>query len=300
MPPSGEAGVVAYVIMDDVNARDAGEVVDVVMIIDDGIAELLGEEFLISESFSGTPDQLLVSFGIMGGVVLHGENRVGVTDHVQYDAILVLLAISYWLLAVGFSRIFRCPELGAETPGVGTFHSGVERGSSHIFDVKEDDIHRCIEGGIGYLEADLSSHFEQDTYAAGTIVGAGYVIHPIGVEGFLITPRPGVIMSTEEDVGPVGVLRYGEMRDDVTYLLLMTSVIGHVSHLERDVSAAGFELFREPEGTLGMCGTVGHTGSEVHLGLDVGVCGVGTESGTGDGLVVRRVLTASCKEQGKA
>lgn len=162
MPPSGEAGVVMYVIVDDVNARDAGDVVDVIMIIDDGIAELLGEEFLIAESFGGTPDQLLVSFGIIGGVILHGENRVGVTDHVQYDAILVLLAISYCRsdLAVGFIGIFRCPELGAEAPGVGTFHSGVERRSSHIFDVEEDDIHGCIEGGIGYLEAELSSHFE--------------------------------------------------------------------------------------------------------------------------------------------
>jgi len=87
-------------------------------------------------------------------------------------------------------------------------------------------------------------------------------------------------MGTEQDVRPVGVLGYGEMRDDVTYLLLMTSVIGHVSYLERDVSAAGFELFREPEGTLSMCGTVGHTGSEVHLGLNVRVSRIGTESGT--------------------
>ena len=90
MPPIGEAGVVAYVIMDDVNARDAGEVVDVVMIIDDGVAELLGEEFLITKSFGGTPDQLLVSFGIIGGVILHRENRVGVTDHIQDEAILVI------------------------------------------------------------------------------------------------------------------------------------------------------------------------------------------------------------------
>ena len=90
MPPSGEAGVVAYVIMDDVNARNAGDVVDVVMVIDDGVAKLLGEEFLITKSFGGTPDQLLVSFGIIGGVVLHGENRVGVIDHIQYEAILVI------------------------------------------------------------------------------------------------------------------------------------------------------------------------------------------------------------------
>ena len=111
MPPSGEAGVVMYVIVDDVNARDAGDVVDVVMVIDDGIAELLGEEFLIAESFGGTPDQLLVSFGIIGRVILHGENRVGVTDHIQDEAILVLLAISYCRsdLAVGFIGIFRCP-----------------------------------------------------------------------------------------------------------------------------------------------------------------------------------------------
>lgn len=169
--------------------------------------------------------------------------------------------------------------MGAEAPGVGTFHSGVERGGSHIFDVEEDDIHGCIEGGIGYFEAELSSHFEQDTYTAGTIVGAGYVIHPIGVEGFLVTPRPGVIMGTEQDARSVGVLGYGEMRDDVTYLLLMTSIVGHLSYLEGDLSATGFELFRQPKGTLGMCGTVGHTGSEVHLGLDVRVSRIGTESG---------------------
>ena len=176
--------------------------------------------------------------------------------------------------------------MGAEAPGVGTFHSGVERGSSHIFDVEEDDIHGCIEGGIGYFEADLSSHFEQDTYTAGTVVGAGYVVHPIGVEGFLVTPRPGVIMGTEQDAWPVGVLRDREMGDDVTYLLLMTSIIGHVSYLERDLSAAGFELFRQPEGTLGMCGTVGHTGSEVHLCLDVRVGRIGTEGGMSDGFGV--------------
>lgn len=93
-------------------------------------------------------------------------------------------------------------------------------------------------------------------------------------------------MGTEQDVRPVGVLGYGEMRDDVTYLLLMTSIIGHVSYLERDLSAAGFELFRQPEGTLGMCGTVGHTGSEVHLGLDVCVGRIGTEGGMSDGFGV--------------
>lgn len=86
-------------------------------------------------------------------------------------------------------------------------------------------------------------------------------------------------MGTEQDVRPIGVPGDGEMRDDVTYLLLMTSIVGHLSYLERDLSATGFELFRQPEGTLGMCGTVGHTGSEVHLGLDVRVSRIGTESG---------------------
>ena len=80
------------------------------------------------------------------------------------------------------------------------------------------------------------------------------------------------------------------MTDDVVDLLVVASVVRHITFLQFHLGAKSTELLDEPNGAIGMCLAVRHTRAKGHLALDIGVGGIGVKSRSiyGDRLFITR------------
>ena len=72
------------------------------------------------------------------------------------------------------------------------------------------------------------------------------------------------------------------MSDDVIDLLVISFVVGHEPFLQFHLGSERLELLNEPYRALHMRRAVGHTWTERHLFLDIGICAVGTEGWAGN------------------
>ena len=89
MPPGGETRCVADIIMDDVHAGYAGDIIDVIMIVRDRIRLLVGEHRSVAQFLRRAPDYLLIIGCVLRGLHLPRENSIRSTNHIEHKTILI-------------------------------------------------------------------------------------------------------------------------------------------------------------------------------------------------------------------
>ena len=191
VPIGGEAGFGGRVESNDVDDRDASELMDIIVVVGDIASIVAREDISMTETLSNRPYLVDDLGGATFGIKFDREVCVEAPYHVEEDAETVLRLSPEFTLS---------PNLTTDAPGVGAIVGGRMVWRTAILGVEEDNVDTDVRG----LDVELPSDLHEDSRCRGAIVGAinwGVAERLVGV---MVSKRPTVIVSAEEDaVGAV-------------------------------------------------------------------------------------------------
>lgn len=278
MPISREACARPLIVVYDVDARDAGDGVDVVMVVGERVGGCVTKEVTIAQLLSGFPYLIYIIGGILHGEIFAWKISVRGADHVEENAVGV--GRDFLVGGGGSERSVvvaseLTPELAAEAPCVLALEAIVEVRRAHIFYVEEDDVDAWQRYSISTEQAELTRHLKEDADAGCAIVGTENRGHAVVISLLLVRPRATIPMGAEQNGGLVG---WAEMTAYIDDVLVLTSIVDLGALLNADRGSKTTELLCEVMRAVFVCDTTGHAWSEIDLLGNVLVCRISGES----------------------
>ena len=258
------------VVLDDVDGGYVGDLVDVEVVVEDGVGWLVNEGGSRAYGGCGAPDFVDERGCVAAAYLLFGEAWLGGADHVEEYAVNGAVVGAVGVLD---------PVLGAFAPGVVLIVFVGPFGHALVFDVEEDE----VDADGGAVGGDDASHFHECGDAAGAVVSAGDGLAVVEAVGVVVGPEAAVPVRAEEDaVAFIGV----EGGDDVDAVDGLSVPEDGGEGLEDDGVAPLAHLGLEVGGAVALGFGAWGAEAEGELVADVAVGRVGGEVGDLDGEVV--------------